>query len=255
MLLWNLYILTLCRKTQIAIEFIHEYQKRFPQTAVYWVYASNKQQFENSYSEIARLAELPGRDDTSRSKLSLVADWLSRQDTPPWLVVVDNADDGDLFFNENTGNSQQLSSFLPQRRGCSILVTTRDGSAGHNLTNKEPIEIQAMKVHEAMDLLHEQLPQRLRHGRSEALVESLEYLPLAISQAAAFMVQNHLDIPGYMDLLETESGLLLSEEYKDLRRYVDNSNAVFITWMVTFDQIREKNLSAADTLIRMSFYD
>lgn len=222
------------------------------------MYASSKQQFESSYSQICELAELPGRDDPSRDRVNLANTWLSRPDTPRWLIVADNADDKDFFFNHHPDNNDlPLSTFLPQRDGCSILITTRDEKVGSRLTggSKHFINIQQMDIGEALDLLHETLPERLRQGMSEALLHSLERIPLAINQAAAFMTENDMDIPEYLSLLKEQSGPLLSQEYEDLRRYADSSNAIFATWSLTFNQILAKTPCAADLLIQMSFYD
>ena len=49
-----------------------------------------------------------------------------------WLMVLDNADDENIFFSGHTSNKRgPLVSFLPQAAHGSILITSRNGLAAH----------------------------------------------------------------------------------------------------------------------------
>ena len=65
---------------------------------VFWVHGGSKAKFEASYTKIARLLDLPGREDRDTDKLELVRDWLNEEEKPPWVMVLDNADDNELWL-------------------------------------------------------------------------------------------------------------------------------------------------------------
>jgi hypothetical protein len=87
------------------------------------------------------------------------------------------------------------------------------------------------------------------------LLLKLTYLPLAIVQAAAYINENEISLVEYAALLnDTEQNRidLLSREFKDEGRYKDIKNLVAITWLISFEQIRTRDLLAAEYLSFMS---
>jgi hypothetical protein len=86
-------------------------------------------------------------------------------------------------------------------------------------------------------------------ARAELLKE-LTYLPLAISQAAAYINIKQVPLAEYVELLHgTQQDIvsLMSKEFWDNTRYPGSQNAV-ATWLVSFDQIRKSDNTAADLL-------
>lgn len=87
------------------------------------------------------------------------------------------------------------------------------------------------------------------------LLVELDCLPLAITQAAAFINVNPVSIDEYLGHLGgTESNLvyIMSEEMRDSTRYRHAANAVAKTWLVSFDQIVRQDAHAAELLQYMS---
>jgi hypothetical protein len=77
---------------------------------------------------------------------------------------------------------------------------------------------------------------------TNALLKWLAFLPLVISQAAAYINQNNISIARYMLLLgeqEASTIELLSKEFKDDGRYAEIQNPVAMTWLVSFTQIHQ----------------
>jgi tetratricopeptide (TPR) repeat protein len=102
---------------------------------------------------------------------------------------------------------------------------------------------------EARQLLEKLLIDKLpaEDGVVTELLEVLTYLPLAITQAAAYLNENKTLVVEYMRLLRnTERDMveLLEAEFEDDTRYRGAQNAVANTWVVSFEQIR-KNAEAA----------
>ena len=160
---------------------------------------------EQGYRDIAEQARIPGRKDPTGNIFQLVSNWLRTETKEKWALVLDNADDIELLKNhgisqETQANSssdvltQPLSAYLPQSENGSILVTTRDKSVALYLVEEnEIVEIEPMNDSNALELLEKKLGKQLGENidKNDAveLVKELEYMPLAIIQAAAYIRQ------------------------------------------------------------------
>ncbi len=69
-----------------------------PKAHVFWVYAANADRFDQSYKDVARKLQLPRVDDPDVDVCELVSDWFNNDDNGHWLIILDNADNSDLFF-------------------------------------------------------------------------------------------------------------------------------------------------------------
>jgi hypothetical protein len=80
--------------------------------------------------------------------------------------------------------------------------------------------------------------------KSSELLEVLGHLPLAITQAAAYINENNITDEEYLEVFcaeDSEIQDLLSEDLPDLRRDFESQSSVIRTWKVSFDQIRSKS--------------
>jgi len=92
------------------------------------------------------------------------------------------------------------------------------------------------------------------------LVAALEFMPLAVVQAAAYinqraprcLVREYIEKFQKTDKSKTS---LLTYEAGHLRRDRDAKNSIIITWQISFDYIQQERPSAADLLSLMSFFD
>ncbi|KAI9766778.1 MAG: hypothetical protein M1840_006253 [Geoglossum simile] len=90
------------------------------------------------------------------------------------------------------------------------------------------------------------------------LLEVLGYIPLAISQAAAYMRRNKITIEKYLKALKYSDFNLvdhLTTELVDPRRQQGTPSSVFLTWKLSFDQISKEEPRAAEILSLMAFLD
>jgi hypothetical protein len=90
---------------------------------------------------------------------------------------------------------------------------------------------------------------------TEALLAQLTYLPLAIVQALAYINENGISIANYISLLaeKDESTIeLLSEDFEDEGRYDNIKNPVATTWLISFEQIAQRDTLAVEYLSFMS---
>lgn len=254
-------------KSRIAIQYSHRYRQLHPKSHIFWVHGGSRSRFETDYRNIARLLDLPGREDPDVDILRLVTDWLSDEANGSWLVILDNADDRDLWLGSNqkvaqTDNSSMpLIHYLPRCSAGSLLATTRDRQLGHQLLERrrQPLSISRLEPEEAHSLLSAKLSdQQLDSEDIEKLARELEYLPLTITQAAAYLEQTEISALEYLEIFragQVDIPNLLEESIYDPSRDYESSNSVFQTWRLSFEQLTRQSPKAADMLSLMAVLD
>ena len=247
-------------KSRIALELANRMQLQCLSCSIFWVQATDPLTFENDYFEIGKKLRIPGLEDEKAEVKDLVKQRLSHESIQKWFMILDNADDEDIWGNRPDRNTDErsLAEYLPNSSWGSILITTRNRRVAAYLAGKELVELSEMVYEEAVDTLRNHLakPEILTDiDATSKLVETLQYLPLAIVQAAAYININDETVQNYLDLLDdTEENIieLLSEDFEDQGRYRDVQNPVASTWMISFEQIRHSCPLAAEYLSFMS---
>ena len=213
--------------------------------------------------------DLPGWDDPKVNILQLVSGWLSSHMREPWLLIYDSADDKELFLPNplplGDERTPPLLYYLPQAPNGSTLITTRDKRVAVDISCDDGlIEILPMTESEAKELLSKRLiPENsgLKNLNSDELCKALEYLPLAITQAAAFISKNGITVDKYLEVFhssDSEMQNLLSKETHDRRRNLQDfgvADSVIRAWKVTFDQIIKQDFRASEILSLMAVLD
>ena len=242
-------------KTQVALEFAYRVKESRPEYSIIWVPALSTETFELAYREIARRCSVRTNAEEEDPKES-VQRYLSTEAAGKWLLVVDNADDQEVLFGPP--DEPGITHYLPEKEDGLILFTTRHREAAVSLAGIDFVEVKEMDRRDAVTFLEKSLF-RKDLLRDEAvtveLLDEVNYLPLAIAQAAAYLNTNQIFIQEYLQLLKsTEQDMvsLLSREFHDSTRYKNSENAVATTWLVSFDQIRKSDTDAADLLSFMS---
>jgi hypothetical protein len=122
---------------------------------VLWVRGATAAKFEESYRHIAKAVGIPGQSEKSTDTLRAVQDWLSNESNGKWVMIVDNADDMEVWTTsvqpimsgapvkmdqQNTPLSatRRLHSFLPDSRNGTILITSRNREVARLLTGSYP---------------------------------------------------------------------------------------------------------------------
>ncbi|CAJ0546948.1 Ff.00g015750.m01.CDS01 [Fusarium sp. VM40] len=266
-------------KSQVAIHFAHQIQEQTPESSVYWVHASSNPRFEEGYRYIAERNELPRRNDPQVDVLALVRDWLQTEEAGSWLMILDNADDINLFYlNEDNGKSaaasvvggittattdqRLLAAYLPKHRNGSILVTSRSLDVAEKLTgsHKNIFQVSVMDDDQGLQLLYSKLIGECDGSIAIELLRNLDFIPLAITQAAAYINRRspRESVKTYLTTFresDQNKRNLLNRDAGDLRRDETVSNSVITTWQVTFEHIRREKPSAAKLLSFMSFFN
>lgn len=235
----------------------------YPEAHVFWIHAATSDRFIQAYNDVARKLLIPGWNDPKADTLQIVHEWFMNEKNGRWLLILDNADNMEIFHpsGDSKTNVQKeqtpiLARYLPSRSKGSILITTRDSSVGRNLANgKEPLGVFPMTPDEGKAMLLSRVPDNQPETDLEQLLVELEYLPLAITQAAAFISQNYIDLSEYLELLHANDANILDKEFYDWRRDPEATNSMIRTWRLSFDQIRRRQPYAADILSLMSVLD
>ncbi|KAK1765234.1 hypothetical protein QBC33DRAFT_495970 [Phialemonium atrogriseum] len=261
----SLYGLGGIGKTQIALEYAYWLHNSYPNMSVYWVHASNAERFRDSFAKIAKECQIPGFDDSTSDLLHLVKTWLEKKDHGEWTMVIDNADDLELFSSPGCAKSTIVSDgdiarYLPECSHGAMLITTRNKQVAVRLsTSQLPIQVCRMEEEESRRLLHSRLRDEHIDSANLSIISSrLEHLPLALIQAAAFIQENSISVSEYLLLLDGgDQSLveLLSNEFETVGRDSETPRAVAETWMLSFQQIQLQNPFASELLSLMSFWD
>ena len=258
------------RKSQIAIEYAYRFRDQHPQGHVLWVYAANETRFTQAYRDVARKVQLPGWEDPQVDGCKLVCEWLDEMEDVPWLMVLDNADNaanflstGDGMAAERSANSVFMTGYLPTKFNHSkcLLITTRSRDVGEYLSQGQVcVNVGPLSNQEAGDLLRAKV--RVLHPshapEADKLAEILGRIPLAITQAAAFINRNKISIAEYVGELAIDKQSFmayLSEDLQDPRREPGFPNSIFRTWKLSFNQIQINYPRAAEVLSLMAMLD
>ncbi|KAJ4345916.1 uncharacterized protein N0V89_012052 [Didymosphaeria variabile] len=255
-------------KSQLAIQFAHHIYNTLPRPFVFWVHASTRAYFEEGYQGIADRLELPGRLEPKADILQLVSNWLCDEKNGQWVLVLDSADDKEIFFPSQQQGQENvpasLAAYLPQRG--SILITSCNEEAAASLSGGHQyiMKVQAMDENQGLQLLRKKLRRNKlqatsqEEGAAKALLRALDYIPLAITQAAAYINrQARMTVPDCLDEFrasDRKRKSLLHYDAGDLRRN-NASNSVLTTLQMSFERIRQERPSAAELLSLISFFN
>lgn len=243
-------------KSQIAIKYAYWLRGSDPDISIFWIYGGTTDRFRQAYENIAQHCWVVKNGGRDRDLLSVVAKWLAAESNGRWLMIVDNADDGEVFF-DSAGSGSTLSKYIPDCSHGALLVTTRNKTVGVNFTKgRGLIEIPEMNKGESKELITKGIGETLDDDTAiDKLAKLLEYIPLALAQATAFMQQNTLNVIEYLEIYdEKPDGLidLLSVPFEGQGRDNEIPNPVAATWMISFNQIRRTNARAADMMCLMA---
>ena len=246
-------------KSQVALQFAYTVKEH----SIFWVPVVSGEMFEQAYKEIASLCSI-ALDPTKEDPKESVRRYLNSKSAGKWLLIVDNADDEEVLFGKPDG-SRGVTDYLPESENGLTLFTTRHREVAVSLAGNDVIEIQEMNDKEARTFLENSLIKKRKKEMLQdpevtaELLNELTCLPLAITQAAAYLNKKGISLQEYLSLLKSteqeDTISLLSREFRDKTRYPNSEhsrNAVAATWLVSFNHLRRSEPDAADLLSFMS---
>ncbi|KAL3475217.1 purine and uridine phosphorylase [Aspergillus californicus] len=241
-------------KTQIALELAYRIRNMNTECSIFWIPCTSPESVEQAYLNIALALDVITTHTTEAKEK--VRDHLSQKDAGNWLLILDNADDMNMWTKGT--HARALTDFLPQSEQGHIVFTTRSRKVAVELVSFHVILISEPDIASAVEILRSSLIEESLVDDTDittTLLQQLAFLPLAISQAAAYINQNNITLREYIELLdEQESDVikLLGKDFGNEGRYREIQNLVASTWFISFQQIQHLDQLAADYLSFMA---
>ncbi|KAJ5899151.1 hypothetical protein N7495_003895 [Penicillium taxi] len=260
-------------KSQLAIEYCYRVRDQSPTTWVFWIHASNATRFEQSCREIADRAKIQGRQDPKTNIFEVLNNWLNNPKTGKWVLVLDNLDDEEFLHTvppEHSYGLEKDQKGVPRRSiwsyfhqssvGCIVMTGRSIQVALRIVEDYDIILVEPMDKAHAISLFEKKAGAQHNREVTVQLVAALEFMPLAIVQAAAFIKQRapRESVTQYLERFrnsDRQKMNLLDYEGGRLRRDPEAKNSILVTWQISFEDIQERRPSAAGLLSLMSFFD
>jgi hypothetical protein len=166
-------------KTQLAVEYAWKNPAQYK--AVLWVQADNPETLGDSLSELLSVLDLPGgREKEKALQVKAVMRWL--RDNQGWLLIADNVD-------TDAAVAAVQEQFTPSLPG-DLMITSRDNR--WSVTARH-LDLKCLLPEAAAGFLQNRMTQAGHHAGDDtsalAVAHALGYLPLALEQAAALMIE------------------------------------------------------------------
>jgi hypothetical protein len=213
-------------KTQLALEYAHRQGQAYD--IVWWVRAESVALRDEDLLALHQRMGLPAREgETTRERLATLRRALEA--TPRWLLVFDNVEQTDI-----------LQDILPRVGGGHVLITSRlrDWQA-----QAREVQLPVWSPAEAVQYLAQRTGQAA-DDTLRAIALDLGHLPLALEQAAAYMVQAGVSADRYRSLLQRTRLAPLD---------VQGASAIASIWDVSIRAVRARSQDALALLEFLAF--
>ena len=223
-------------KTQIALQYAYEFRNRYD--SIIWLRADTEQTLTADLDQITQRLNLPPAK-LEQNRANLIR-WLT--DHRKWLLVFDNADD-----------PRRITSYLPPQGTGHILITSR-ATNFQDIPNARTIPIDKMTQPEAQAFLLRRTNLKRTNANKAAagkLAADLDYLPLALEQAAAYVFALKITFEEYLDQYESIGTKIFEDKRARPRTGYDKS--IHNTWSMNFAQVEKESPASADLLNLSAF--
>lgn len=232
-------------KTQICLQLAYMIEEDDAQSSVFWLPAFSNSAYDRACKSLVKELHL-SRNDGEDSK-ELFRQYLNSHDIGRWLLILDNADSEEVIFGDESVSG--LFSYLPQRRKGQILLTTRSKMIATQFAKKNILSVEEMMHEDARVLLQSSLEhEELAEDNSEVdkLLSELTYLPLAISQAVAYINATDITIAEYLKEWK-RSYRSIMRMMRSWDKTLDEEQkrcAVATTWLISYNQLQKQSPAA-----------
>ncbi|KAH7302952.1 P-loop containing nucleoside triphosphate hydrolase protein [Stachybotrys elegans] len=246
-------------KTQIALDYAYR-RCRDASCSVFWVHADSEATFTHDFKKIAKLF---GVDVNLEKEDLLGVVWRRIESQDKWVFVLDNADDLSIFGVAQKGKNSHMSKLLehiPRAHTGTVLWTSRDERiVGTLVSPRRGIRVGPMTPTESTKLLQTARNMEIHEDSNEAvaLAQELQQLPLAISQAGAYMRRTSTPIRMYLTMLRRgkQRWKILKETETDRHRRPLVSNSILETWAISMERIQQESPMAYRMLNVIAYLD
>ncbi|KAM7196855.1 CDC6, Cdc6-related protein, partial [Rhypophila sp. PSN 637] len=249
-------------KSQLALELAYRTQQTYKNCSVFWISAADMDSFYQGCSYVAQRLSIPGWDDENQDPRKLLQVHLSRESTRKWLLIYDDADDASLGASKQPSQPvTTLLDFIPQSdHGC-IIFTTASSNTAEMLAPENTMQLGKLAAETAVQILCSHLTNySVTNEEQEAkhLLGELLCLPLAITQAAAYIKHKKISIRRYLELLSEQNEKPMKPSDKQCGQqlqYQITDNPVALTSLISLAQVSRHDTTAANCLFFMACID
>ncbi|KAI4216046.1 MAG: hypothetical protein LQ351_001542 [Letrouitia transgressa] len=211
-------------KTQIALEICENLQVQNQFKSILWVNARSEDSVVHAFERFAQQMTQKGSHfSDTEAKIDYVLQRI--EDTRrPCLLIFDNYDDLDNF--------KGIRRYFPMRKCHAVIVTSRHEDS---VFLGDAIPVSAMSSSEAIALLFERIGQAQKAEDVETagiIVGRLGFLPLAISQAGAYIKSMKIPTRDFMKHYNERASSIL-QQVPSLWEY---GISIFATWEMSMEQ-------------------
>ncbi|KEQ57671.1 uncharacterized protein M437DRAFT_79551 [Aureobasidium melanogenum CBS 110374] len=226
-------------KTQLCIEFVRRYQEKY--SAVLWLDGSSEDALQRSFIEVvARLPAVRG-----------VMDWLSLPSNRQWLLVIDNVD-RDHTTKEKDPLAYDVKQYFPTADHGNILITSRLSTLTAPRSSLRLTRVDREQGRAILEATGGEIISAQDKSSVDALLEKLGGLPLALTQAGAYISQTAVRITQYLEYYDsTWKDLMERQDEYPLQEYAQRS--VLTTWKISYEQVKNQSEAASNLLQLWSF--
>jgi len=219
-------------KSSLALEYAYNHSHEYAD-AVWWVNAENYTTAIAAYRDFALRKEIIKQEAKADEVIEAMQYWFNGKKS--WLFIFDNADSDD--FNK------WLEPFLPKTNTGHVLITTRSSFFPKSIS----INLNVFNETESVTFL------KKRAGKSgdaysddsdKTLAERLQYLPLALEQAAAYIAETpNVTYKDYLGLIDKYGVDTFQKKTPDGKEYylVDYSMIITTTWKISMEKIKQES--------------
>ncbi|KAF9728645.1 Nephrocystin-3-like protein 2 [Paraphaeosphaeria minitans] len=227
-------------KTQLVIEFARKHHHRF--SSVFWLDGASEASLKQSWGEVLKLSTI----DINMAVRECLR-WLSLPTNQHWLIIFDNVDRD--YHDKDDVQAFSVKTYFPSRDYGSILITSRLASLRRLGSG---LKVETVETEQARAILESNA------GRifddADIVLERLNGLPLALTQAGAYMQEKNVSALTYAKRYDsTWKGLMKREGQFPLEEYGDRN--VLTTWIMSYEQVQKQSEEAAWLLKLWGYLD
>jgi hypothetical protein len=218
-------------KTQLAMEYAYRHAGAY--AIVWWLRAEQAATLAADYAALAAALGLPEKDAKEQPVIiTAVRDALRHRSD--WLLVFDNAN-----------APKEIRDYLPGAGG-HVLITSRHGSWG-GVAQAVPVKKWPPEV------AAEFLLKRIGHADASVageLARELDYLPLALEQAAAYIESAGKTLAAYLAIFHKHQ----IEVFRHGEPGTVYPDTVATTWEISFQAVEKETPAGAGLLHLCAFF-